>query len=61
VALGKPDLALPPSEAIALNANNEVAWYHVAQAHRARGDAAAQQTALAEFQRARDARSRASL
>jgi tetratricopeptide (TPR) repeat protein len=59
VALGKPDLALPPlQKAIALNANNEVAWYHVAQAHRARGDAAAQQTALAEFQRARDAQSR---
>ena len=59
VTLGKPDLALPRlQQAIALNPNNEVAWYHVAQAHRARGDAAAQQAALAEFQRARDAQSR---
>ena len=59
VTLGKPDLALPRlQQAIALNPNNEVAWYHVAQAHRARGDAAAQQTALVEFQRARDAQSR---
>lgn len=59
VTLGKPDLALPRlQQAIALNPNNEVAWYHVAQAHRARGDAAAQQTALAQFQRARDEQSR---
>jgi predicted Zn-dependent protease len=48
----KPDLALPHLErAVALNANDEVAWYRLSQADRALGKAEEQKKALAEFQR----------
>jgi tetratricopeptide (TPR) repeat protein len=48
----KPDLALPHlQKAIALNAENEVSWYRLAQVERALGDVREQQKALAEFQR----------
>jgi tetratricopeptide (TPR) repeat protein len=58
VALGQPDLGLTRlQKAIAIDPNNEVSWYQMAQAHRARGDAAAQQKALAEYQRIREANS----
>ena len=48
----KPELALPHlHKAIALNAENEVSWYRLAQVERALGNASEQQKALAEFQR----------
>jgi predicted Zn-dependent protease len=59
VALAKPGLALPHlQKAIALNANSEVAYYQLAQAHRALGDAAAQAKALAVFEQLQIAASR---
>lgn len=54
VSLRKPDQALPPlRQAIALNANNEVTWFQLAQAYRALSNAAEQQKAFAEYQRLR--------
>lgn len=54
LALSKPDLALPHlQKAIALNAQNEVAHYQLAQVYRQLGDAAEQKKALAEFTRLR--------
>ncbi|HXW15025.1 MAG TPA: tetratricopeptide repeat protein [Terriglobia bacterium] len=48
----KPGLALPHLQrAIALNSENEVSWYRLAQVERALGNAPEQQKALAEFQR----------
>jgi tetratricopeptide (TPR) repeat protein len=48
----KPDPALPHlQKAIALNRNNEVSWYRLAQVEGALGNAREQQKALAEFQR----------
>lgn len=48
----KPELALPQlHKAIALNPNNEVSWYRLAQADGALGNVQEQQKALAEFQR----------
>ncbi len=48
----KPDQALPHlQKAIALDNDNEVSWWRLAQAERALGDAAEQKKALAQFQR----------
>jgi len=54
IAQQKPDLALPHLErAVALNANDEVAWYRLAQVNRMLGNKGEQQKALVEFQRLR--------
>jgi tetratricopeptide (TPR) repeat protein len=59
IALQKPTLALPYlSKAIALNPKSEVAYYQLAQAHRALGDTAAQEKALAIFEQLRSASER---
>jgi tetratricopeptide (TPR) repeat protein len=56
---GQAEAALAPlKRAAALDATNEVAWFQLAQAHRALGNAADQRNALAEFQRRRDAKTR---
>lgn len=48
----QPALAISSlQKAIALRRGDEVAWYRLAQAYRAQGNTAAQQKALAEFQR----------
>lgn len=50
----KPQLALPHVQsAVALNADDDVAWYRLAQVQRALGNSAQQQKAIAEFQRLR--------
>jgi tetratricopeptide (TPR) repeat protein len=55
VSLGRAEQALAPlTKAIALDAENQVAWFQLAQAQRALGNAAEQQKAMAEFQRLRD-------
>jgi predicted Zn-dependent protease len=55
VSLGKAEQALDPlGKSVALDAANEVAWFHLAQAQRALGNASEQQKATAEFQRLRD-------
>jgi tetratricopeptide (TPR) repeat protein len=52
MAKQKPALALPHLQrAVALNAEDEVAWYRLSQAERALGNAEEQRKALAEFQR----------
>ncbi len=57
LSLGKANDALAPlRKAVALNANDEVAWFQLAQTQRALGNAAEQQKALAEFQRVRNAK-----
>jgi tetratricopeptide (TPR) repeat protein len=57
VATGDPAAALPYlDKAITLNPSDEVAFYQLAQAHRALGQDAAQQKALAEFERLRAAK-----
>jgi len=54
IALGKPDLALPHlRKAVSLKPDDEVAYYQLSLGHRALGNAAEQQKALAEFQRLR--------
>jgi tetratricopeptide (TPR) repeat protein len=54
MAQRKPDLALPHLQrAVALNADDEVAWYRLAQADRALGNKDEQTKALAQFQRLR--------
>jgi predicted Zn-dependent protease len=54
MAQQKPDLALPHLQrAVVLNADDEVAWYRLAQADRALGNKAEQTKALAQFQRLR--------
>jgi len=59
IALQKPKLAIPfLSKAIALNPKSEVAYYQLAQAHRALGDTAAQEKALAMFEQLRSASER---
>jgi tetratricopeptide (TPR) repeat protein len=59
LSLGKAEQALAPlRRSVALNAVNEVSWFQLAQAHRALGDAAEQQKALAEFQRLRELKAR---
>lgn len=58
MVLGKPDLALAHlSKAASLNLENEVTHYQLSQVHKALGNAAEQQKALAEFQRLRQQRS----
>jgi tetratricopeptide (TPR) repeat protein len=60
VALQEPRLAIPLlNRAIVLNSKSEVAYYQLAQAHRALGDTAAQQKALATFEQLRSASERA--
>jgi tetratricopeptide (TPR) repeat protein len=62
VSLGKAEQALTPlGKAIALDAANEVAWFQLAQAQRALGNAAEQQKAVAEFQRLRDLKRQAEI
>ncbi len=54
MALQKPDLALPHlQQAVVLDADDEVAWYRLAQADRALGNKDEQTKALAQFQRLR--------
>lgn len=58
IALRKPSSAVDHLQrAVLLNANDEVAWYTLSRAYRDLGNTAAQQKALAEFQRLRNARS----
>jgi tetratricopeptide (TPR) repeat protein len=59
LALGRPADALPHLKAAAkANPGSDVAWYQLAQAYRKLGDTAAQETALAEFKRARSLNAR---
>jgi len=54
IALDKPADALPHLKAaLELNPDSSVAYYHAARANRALGDTAAQQMALAQFNRTR--------
>jgi tetratricopeptide (TPR) repeat protein len=54
MAQQKPDLALPLlQKAVALDADDEVAWYRLAQVDRILGKKDEQQKALAQFQRLR--------
>jgi tetratricopeptide (TPR) repeat protein len=62
VSLGRAEQALAPlGKAIALDAANDVAWFQLAQAQRALGNAAEQQKAVAEFQRLRDLKRQAEI
>ena len=57
LAMAQAELALPHlKRAIALNAQNEVTYYQLAQAYQRLGDAAAQRKALEEFRRLRSRR-----
>lgn len=59
IAAGRPSAALPHlRHAAAVNPRNEVAFYQLAQAHRALGQRAEQQAALAAFTRLRDDKAR---
>ncbi len=59
VAKGEPRAALPHlQKAISLNPRDEVAFYQIAQAHRALGQEAEQQAALATFERLRSEKAR---
>lgn len=59
VAAGQSGTALPHlKKAISLNPRDEVAFYQIAQAHRALGQEAEQQAALAEFERLRTEKER---
>lgn len=59
LALGEPRAALAHLEkAVALDAQDDVSYYHLAQAYRALGDAAAEQKALSEFRRLRAEKAR---
>lgn len=54
ISLRQPNDALPLlRQAIALNANNEVTWFHLAQAYRALNNSVEQQKAFAQYQRVR--------
>jgi tetratricopeptide (TPR) repeat protein len=60
IALQEPKLALVYlGKAIALNSKSEIAYYQLAQAHRALGDTAAQEKALTVFEQLRSASERA--
>jgi len=62
VSLGKAEQSLAPlGKAVALDAANEVAWFQLAQAQRALGNAAEQQKALAELQRLRELKRQAEI
>ena len=55
VAMGEPGAALPHLQrAVSIDPRDEVALYQMAQAHRALGQEAEQQKALAAFQRVRE-------
>ncbi len=59
LAAGDPAAALPHlRKAVAMNPRDEVAFYQIAQAHRALGQEAEQQAALATFERLRDEKAR---
>ena len=59
IVLEQPALAIARlNRAIALNPKSEVAYYQLAQAHRALGDTAAQEKALATFEQLRSAAER---
>jgi tetratricopeptide (TPR) repeat protein len=59
VVLGKPEPAVALlQKAIAINAASQVAYYQLAQAYRALGNAAAQEKALAAFEQLKTAASR---
>lgn len=52
IAVQKPEQALPHlQKAVALDADDEVAWYRLAQAQKALGNEGEQQKALVEFRR----------
>ena len=52
MAQQKPEEALPHLKAaIALNADDEVSWYRLAEVERTLGDKSAQQNALAQFRK----------
>jgi tetratricopeptide (TPR) repeat protein len=58
IALGKPDGALPHlQKAIAIDPEDDVSYYHLAQVYKALGKEAEQQKALWEFRRIRGQRS----
>jgi tetratricopeptide (TPR) repeat protein len=58
-SLGRPAQALPHlHKAVALNPRSEVAYYQLAQCHRALGDEVEQGKALAEFQRLQSERNK---
>jgi tetratricopeptide (TPR) repeat protein len=63
IAIGRPADAVPHLRAaLEQDADNEVAWYQLAQAYRALGNTAEQEKALAEFNRVRaQARANAAL
>jgi len=57
-SLQKPELALPHiQKAVALNGQNEVAWYRLSQVQGMLGNTGEQQKAFAEFQRLRTQKS----
>jgi tetratricopeptide (TPR) repeat protein len=59
MSLGKPAQALPHiQKAVSLNPTNEVAYYQLAQCHRALGNVPGQAKALADFQRLHSQRSK---
>lgn len=61
IALQEPKRAIAYlDKAIALNSKSEIAYYQLAQAHRALGDTAAQERAMAAFEQLRSASERAS-
>jgi tetratricopeptide (TPR) repeat protein len=62
IALQQPTLAISRlNRAIVLNPRSEVAYYQLAQAHRALGDTASQEKALAMFEQLRSAAEQASV
>ncbi len=59
LALGQPQAALAHLQrAVTPDGQDEVGYYHLAQAHRALGDTAAEQKALSEFRRLRAEKAR---
>jgi tetratricopeptide (TPR) repeat protein len=62
LSMGKAEQSLAPlGKAVALDAANEVAWFQLAQAQRALGNAAERQRALAELQRLRELKRQAEI
>jgi tetratricopeptide (TPR) repeat protein len=62
VAMGEPGAALPHlQKAVSIDHRDEVALYQMAQAHRALGQEAEQQKALAAFQRVREEKAAAAV
>ena len=59
VSLGRPQEALPElNKAIALNRQDEVAWYQLSLAYRSLGNPTEQRRALTEFQQLREQKSK---